>query len=48
MRAMSHRIMVMKDGRVVEHAETEALFRSPQTDYTRALMHAAALADESR
>ena len=48
MRAMSHRIMVMKDGRVVEHAETEALFSRPQTDYTRALMHAAALADESR
>ena len=47
-RAMSHRIMVMKEGRVVEHAETEVLFKSPQTDYTRALIHAAALAGESR
>jgi microcin C transport system ATP-binding protein len=46
-RAMSHRIMVMKDGRVVEYAEAEALFRNPQTDYTRSLMHAAALTDES-
>jgi microcin C transport system ATP-binding protein len=46
-RAMSHRIMVMKDGMVIEQAETEELFRRPQTDYTRALMRAAALADES-
>jgi len=45
-RAMSHRIMVMKDGRVVELAETEALFKSPQTDYTRTLMRAAAPADD--
>jgi microcin C transport system ATP-binding protein len=45
-RAMAHRIMVMKDGRVIEQAETEALFERPQTEYTRALMHAAALADE--
>jgi len=44
-RAMSHRIMVMKDGRVIEQAETQTLFRSPQTIYTRELMRAAALAD---
>jgi microcin C transport system ATP-binding protein len=44
-RAMSHRIMVMKDGQVIEQAEAEALFKSPQTNYTRALMRAAALAD---
>jgi microcin C transport system ATP-binding protein len=44
-RAMSHRIMVMKDGIVVEHAETEALFTNPQTDYARVLIKAAALAD---
>jgi microcin C transport system ATP-binding protein len=43
MRAMSHRVMVMKDGQVIEQAETEALFKSPQTSYTRALMRAAAL-----
>ena len=43
-RAMSHRIMVMKDGQVVEHSEAEALFRSPQNSYTRALTRAAMLA----
>ena len=43
MRAMSHRVMVMKDGQVIEQAETEALFKSPQTSYTRALMRAAEL-----
>ena len=47
-RAMSHRIMVMKDGRVVELAETEALFESPQSDYTRALIRAAGPADDWR
>ena len=45
MRAMAHRIMVMKDGQVIEQAETEALFKNPQTSYTRALMHAAALTE---
>jgi len=45
-RAMAHRIIVMKDGMIVEHAETLALFRSPQTDYTRTLMRAVAPADE--
>jgi microcin C transport system ATP-binding protein len=48
MRAMSHRIMVMKDGVVVEQAEAETLFKSPQTDYTRALMRAATVAQASR
>jgi microcin C transport system ATP-binding protein len=46
-RAVSHRIMVMKDGRVVEEAESEALFERPQTEYTRVLMRSAALADAS-
>jgi microcin C transport system ATP-binding protein len=44
-RAMAHRVMVMKDGRIVEQAATEALFADPQTEYTRKLMHAAALGD---
>jgi microcin C transport system ATP-binding protein len=43
-RAVSHRIMVMKDGRVVEEAESEALFARPQTEYTRVLVSSAALA----
>ena len=40
-RAMSHQIMVMKNGDVVEHGASEALFNNPQTDYTRELLAAA-------
>ncbi len=40
-RAMSHKIMVMKAGDVVEHGDSEALFDNPQTDYTRELLAAA-------
>jgi len=40
-RAMSHRIMVMKDGHVVEAAETEKLFTHPKTQYTKSLIKAA-------
>lgn len=40
-RSISHRVLVMKDGRVVEHGETEKLFRDPQHDYTRTLLDAA-------
>ncbi|MCP5433014.1 MAG: ABC transporter ATP-binding protein [Alphaproteobacteria bacterium] len=40
-RALAHRVIVMKDGRPVETGETEALFANPQADYTRALMAAA-------
>ncbi|GAB2180736.1 dipeptide ABC transporter ATP-binding protein [Denitratisoma sp. agr-D3] len=39
-RAMSHRIMVLKDGRVVEMGETEALLAAPQDAYTRDLFAA--------
>ncbi|MFZ4759688.1 MAG: ABC transporter ATP-binding protein [Burkholderiaceae bacterium] len=41
-RAMAHRVIVMKDGRVVEAGETLALFEAPQADYTRTLLAAAA------
>ena len=37
-RALSHKVMVMRNGDVVEAGETEALFANPQTDYTKALM----------
>ena len=40
-RAMAHRIIVMKDGRVVEAGEAEALTQHPREPYTRALMAAA-------
>ncbi len=43
-RAMSHRVMVMKDGDVVEEAETLALFEGPRHPYTRELLAAAHLA----
>jgi microcin C transport system ATP-binding protein len=40
-RAMAHRIVVLKDGRVVEQGETDAVVGAPQQPYTRALMAAA-------
>ena len=40
-RAMSHKIMVMRAGEVVEAGPTAQIFDAPQTDYTRALMAAA-------
>ncbi|NBZ86753.1 ABC transporter ATP-binding protein [Stagnihabitans tardus] len=40
-RAMSHKVMVMRAGDVVEQGETEAIFARPQSDYTKALMQAA-------
>ena len=43
-RAMSHRVMVMKDGRVIEEGEAQALFASPREAYTQALLAAAHLA----
>ncbi|NUB44712.1 ABC transporter ATP-binding protein [Fertoebacter nigrum] len=40
-RALSHRVMVMKNGDVVEAGPSATLFANPQSDYTRALMAAA-------
>jgi len=40
-RAMSHKVIVMKEGDVVEYGDRDQIFDSPQTDYTRALMAAA-------
>ena len=40
-RAMSHKMIVMKQGDVVEYGEAQALFANPQTDYARELLHAA-------
>ncbi|WP_395540809.1 ABC transporter ATP-binding protein [Neotabrizicola sp. sgz301269] len=40
-RAMSHKVMVMKAGDVVEEGSVEQVFARPATDYTKALMKAA-------
>jgi microcin C transport system ATP-binding protein len=39
-RAMSHKVMVMKRGDVVEYGDADDLFGSPKTDYTRELLQA--------
>ncbi len=40
-RALADELLVMKDGRIVEHGKAEDLFDNPQTTYTKALMAAA-------
>jgi microcin C transport system ATP-binding protein len=40
-RALSHKVMVMKDGDVVEEGRGEEVFANPRTAYTRALLAAA-------
>jgi len=42
-RAMSHRVMVVQNGKVVEEAGAEQLFSRPQHLYTQRLLEAAAL-----
>ena len=40
-RAMSHQVMVMHKGHMVESGSADALFENPQHDYTKSLMEAA-------
>ena len=40
-RALSHHIIVMKDGKVVEQNNTQNIFTTPQNPYTQALINAA-------
>ncbi|MAR56644.1 MAG: microcin ABC transporter ATP-binding protein [Rickettsiales bacterium] len=42
-RAISHRVMVLKQGEVVETNSTQALFADPQAEYTKRLLKAAYL-----
>jgi microcin C transport system ATP-binding protein len=46
-RAMAHRVMVMKDGDVVEAGPAAEVFGNPRTEYTRTLMAAAFPAAEA-
>jgi len=40
-RALSHEVLVMKDGQIVEHGPAAQIFETPKTAYTKALMAAA-------
>ena len=41
MRALANDVIVMRNGKIVEHGPAEQIFRDPQSDYTRALISAA-------
>lgn len=41
-RAMAHEVLVMQDGRIVEHGPVQAILQRPQHPYTRQLIAAAA------
>lgn len=45
-RALSHRIIIMKDGHVVETGSSDQIFLSPQTPYTKELIAAATLSGD--
>ncbi len=40
-RAMSHNVLVMKDGKVIEQASAEEIFSKPKEEYTKSLIDAA-------
>ncbi|PLU83741.1 microcin ABC transporter ATP-binding protein, partial [Sinorhizobium medicae] len=40
-KAMSDYVIVMKNGRIVEEGETDAIFKAPREPYTKALIGAA-------
>jgi microcin C transport system ATP-binding protein len=40
-RALAHRLIIMREGEVVETGPAERLFSAPETSYSRALMAAA-------
>ncbi|TDX32056.1 microcin C transport system ATP-binding protein [Modicisalibacter xianhensis] len=42
-RVMAHRVMVLKDGAVVEQGDCEQVLHSPRSEYTQALVDAAGL-----
>jgi microcin C transport system ATP-binding protein len=46
-RALAHRVVVLRHGRVVEQGDADEIFANPREDYTRALMAAAFTLEES-
>jgi microcin C transport system ATP-binding protein len=40
-RAMSHKVVVMKTGDIIEYGTAKEIFENPQTDYAKTLLHAA-------
>ncbi|MBN9317372.1 MAG: ABC transporter ATP-binding protein [Devosia sp.] len=44
-RALANHVLVMRDGKVVEHGTARDIFAAPQSDYTRALLAAAFTTD---
>lgn len=40
-RALSHKLLVLQHGEIVEYGDAEAIFRSPQETYTKELLNAA-------
>nr|WP_298415586.1 dipeptide ABC transporter ATP-binding protein [uncultured Halomonas sp.] len=46
-RAMAHRVMVLKEGHVVEQGESEQVLGAPRNEYTQALVEAAGLGSSS-
>ncbi|RMS50536.1 hypothetical protein ALP65_01834 [Pseudomonas aeruginosa] len=46
-KALSHQLMVVRHGKVVEQGSAEAVFASPQHPYTQQLLEAAFMAPAS-
>ena len=46
-RALSDDVMVMKEGRVIEHGSVDAIFNHPREAYTQALLKAAFIESEA-
>lgn len=42
-RALSHDVMVMKDGKIIESGPTDSIFTNPQENYTKSLISACAI-----
>jgi microcin C transport system ATP-binding protein len=40
-RALAHRVVVLREGKVVEEGTADEIFTNPREEYTRALMQAA-------